>query len=143
MATHLLQRLLAAGRATAQTLRRRLADATRPATAPLVAGTLADLARSRPELLAEHAFLRQQLLILRRQARRPRCAPAERTLLVLRAGRLRTWRSVSCSVSSSPLPVRRHRVPGRGSSLGRRGRGGGHDVSEPQGVTMTALRHFW
>src|SRR5215216_938520 len=92
MATHLLQRLLAAGRATAQALRRRLAAATRPATAPLVAGTLADLARTKPELLAENALLRQQLIVLQRRVKRPRCTSADRALLVLLASRLRTWR---------------------------------------------------
>ncbi len=52
MATHLLQRLLAAGRAAAQALRRLLV-ATRPAAAPLVTGTLADLVRTKPELLVQ------------------------------------------------------------------------------------------
>src|SRR5215210_9378126 len=108
MATHLLQRLLAAGRATAQTLRRRLAAATRPATAPLVADTLADLARTKPELLAENALLRQQLLILRRQVRRPRCTQADRALLVLLASRLRTWRHALLLVQPDTL-LRWHR----------------------------------
>src|SRR5215212_10069024 len=92
MWTRPLHRLLAAGRATAQTLRRRLAAATRPATAPLVAGTLADLARTKPELLAENALLRQQLIVLQRRGKRPRCTAADRALLVLLASRLRTWR---------------------------------------------------
>jgi putative transposase len=86
-----LRRLLAAGRAAGQTLRRRLAAATRPAAASLLIGTVADLARTKPELLAENAFLRQQLIILRRQVRRPRCTTADRALLVLLARRLRTW----------------------------------------------------
>src|SRR5215210_4473756 len=86
-----LRRLLAAGPAAAQALRRRLRAATRPAAAPLLTGTLADLARTKPELVAENAFLRQQLLILGRQVRRPRCTTADRALLVLLAGRLRTW----------------------------------------------------
>jgi putative transposase len=57
----------------------------------LVAGTLADVARSKPELIAENALLRQQLLILRRSVKRPRCIERDRTLLVLLASRLRTW----------------------------------------------------
>ena len=85
MRTRPLHRLLAAGRATAQTLRRRLAAATRPATAPLVAGSLADLARTKPELFAEHALLRQQLIALQRRVTRPRCTAADRALLVLLA----------------------------------------------------------
>ena len=80
MGTHLLHRLLAAGRATARALRRRLRVATRPAAAPLFTGTLADLARTKPELLAENVLLRQQLLILRRPAKRPRCTRADRAL---------------------------------------------------------------
>ena len=71
MCSRLLRRLLATGRAAAQALRRRLAAATRPATVPLLTGTLADLARTKPQLVAENALLRQQLLILRRQTKRP------------------------------------------------------------------------
>ena len=67
-----LRRLLTAGLAAARALRRRLETATRPAAAPLLTGALADLARTKPELIAENAFLRQQLLILRRQVQRPR-----------------------------------------------------------------------
>jgi len=36
-----------------------------------VAGTLADLARSRPALVTENACPRQQLFILRRSGKRP------------------------------------------------------------------------
>ncbi len=57
MCTRPLHRLLAASRAAALALRRRLLAATRPVTAPLLAGTLADLARTKPELLAENALL--------------------------------------------------------------------------------------
>lgn len=35
--------------------------------------TLTDLTRTRAELLAENALLRQQLIILRRQVKRPAC----------------------------------------------------------------------
>src|SRR5215208_6581960 len=91
MWTRPLRRLLTAGRAVAEVLRRRLAAATSPAAAPLLVGTLADLARTKPALVAENALLRQQLLILHRQVKRPRCTPADRALLVLLASRLRTW----------------------------------------------------
>ena len=83
MWTRLLHRLLAAGRATAQALRRRLLAATRPAAEPLLTGTVADLVRTKPELVAENALLRQQLITLRRSVKRPRCTPADRALLVL------------------------------------------------------------
>jgi putative transposase len=74
MLAHLFHRVARVGRHLAQALRRRLAAATRPAAPTPVVGTLADLARSRPALVAENALLRQQLL------------------LVLLTSRLRTWR---------------------------------------------------
>ncbi len=108
MGTRLLHRLLAAGRAAARALRRRLRAATRPAAAALLTGTVADLARTKLELIAENAFLRQQLIVLRRQARRPRCTPADRALLVLLASRLRTWRQALLLVQPDTL-LRWHR----------------------------------
>jgi len=108
MRTRPLHRLLAAGRAAARALRRRLAAATRPATAPLLTGTVADLARTKPELLAENAFLRQQLIVLRRQVRRPRCTTADRALLVLLASRPHTWRHARLLVQPDTL-LRWHR----------------------------------
>ena len=59
-----LRRLLTGVRVAARAVRRRLRAATRPAAAPLLTGSLAGLARTKPELLAENAFLRQLLLIL-------------------------------------------------------------------------------
>jgi len=89
MPVRLLHRLLTLGRAVAQGLRRRLLDTTRPVVAPLAVGTRADLARSKPALVAENAFLRHQRAILHRSGKRPRCPRAERARLVLLAGRAR------------------------------------------------------
>jgi len=57
----------------------------KPAAPALIAGAVVDLVRSKPELVAENALLRQQLLVLRRSVKRPRCTPADRALLVLLA----------------------------------------------------------
>ncbi|MGH2387536.1 MAG: hypothetical protein ACRDIE_04975, partial [Chloroflexota bacterium] len=108
MFAELHQRLADAGRHVAQFLRRRLLVATKPAAAPPLAGTLADLVRSRPELIAENALLRQQVIILRRGVKRPRCTPTDRTLLVLLASRLRTWRAALLIVQPDTL-LRWHR----------------------------------
>lgn len=43
----------------------------KPVTTSFVLGTLADLTRGKAELLAENALLRHQLIILRRQVKRP------------------------------------------------------------------------
>jgi hypothetical protein len=85
MSIRLPHRLITLGRAAAHSLRRRLLAATRPAVTPLAVGTIANLARSKPALVAENAFLRHQLAILRRSVARPRCSPTDRALLMLLA----------------------------------------------------------
>ena len=90
MLAPLLHRIARAGQRLAQALGRRLAATTAPAAPVPVAATLADLVRSRPALVAENALLRQQLLILRRSVKRPRCTPTDWAFLVLLASRVRT-----------------------------------------------------
>jgi putative transposase len=63
-----------------------------PLTSSLPLGTLADLARSKSELIAEDALLRQQLIILKRQVKRPACTKRDRILLVLGARGVRAWK---------------------------------------------------
>ena len=65
---------------------------TRPLNTSLLLGMLADLARGKAELVAENALLRQQLIILRRQSKRPMCTKRDRSLLVLLARATRSWR---------------------------------------------------
>jgi putative transposase len=64
----------------------------KPSTTSLVFGTLADLTRGKAELLAENALLRQQLIILRRQMKRPVYRKTDRVLLVFLARMVRTWK---------------------------------------------------
>ena len=89
MLARLLHRVSCTGRAAFQALRRRLVAATKPAIPTLIAGALIDLVRSKPELVAENAFLRQQVVVLMRGVKRPRCTPTD---LVLLTGRVRAWR---------------------------------------------------
>lgn len=58
---------------------------TRPAVSHQVIGTLADLKRSKSELIAENMFLRQQLIVLERQVVRPKMTQRDRQVLVLLA----------------------------------------------------------
>ena len=51
-------------------LRARFLQWTAPLTCCLPLATVADLARSKAELVAENALLRQQLIILKRQVKR-------------------------------------------------------------------------
>jgi hypothetical protein len=68
-------------------------------------GTVADLARSKSELVAENALLRQQLLILRRHVKRPACTKTDRLLLVLLARMVRTWKQVHITRSARYAPA--------------------------------------
>jgi putative transposase len=61
----------------------RFARWTKPLTSSLPLQSLADLSRSKPELIVENALLRQQLIILKRQVKRPACTKTDRMLLVL------------------------------------------------------------
>ncbi len=104
----LVPRLSAPLQALAHMLHARLRALTKPAAAPLVGGALTDLRRSRPELLAENALLRQQVIILQRSVKRPRCTATDRALLVLLTSRLRTWRQAMLIVQPQTV-LRWHR----------------------------------
>ncbi len=108
MVTRLLACVRHTARRFAQALGRRLAAVTASAASPLVGGTLADLVRGKPALIAENALLRQQIIILRRSVKRPRCTPSDRTLLVLLASRVRLWRQALLIVQPETL-LRWHR----------------------------------
>ncbi|MCJ7569640.1 MAG: hypothetical protein MUO58_19195 [Anaerolineales bacterium] len=63
----------------------------KPNNPSLFAGTALDFTRSKTELILENAFLRQQLIVLNRQVKRPAPKPHERVLLVVLTSRLRSW----------------------------------------------------
>jgi putative transposase len=80
----------------------------KPPTGTPIGGALGDLTRTKAELLAENALLRQQLLILRRQVKRPVLTPADRLRLILLARLAGGWRSVLLIVQPDTL-LRWHR----------------------------------
>lgn len=80
----------------------------KPLTPSLPLETLADLGKSKPQLVAENAFLRQQLIILSRQVKRPVYRKADRMLLVLLARLVRTWKQALFIVQPNTL-LRWHR----------------------------------
>ena len=65
----------------------------KPTPSSLIPGTVADLMRSRSELILENAFLRQQVLVLSRQRKRSRLTHQDRRLFVLLAHWLPAWKS--------------------------------------------------
>jgi putative transposase len=91
-----------------QSFHQRFVAWTKPDTTSLIAGMLIDQARNKSELVAENAFLRQQLIILRRQVKRPTCTKTDRMLLVLLARMVRTWKQALFIVQPETL-LRWHR----------------------------------
>ena len=85
-----------------------LREWTRPDNHGLVGGTVADATRSKSELMLENALLRQQLIVLERQVKRPQWSWRERGIMVLLASQLRGWREAVFIVQPDTV-VRWHR----------------------------------
>src|SRR5262245_32309278 len=79
---------------------------TRPA--PVVGGLIEDVTRSRKELIAENALLRQQLIVAARAVGRPKFRAGERGLLVLLARLVPRWRDAVLLVRPETI-LRWHR----------------------------------
>jgi putative transposase len=86
----------------------RFAGWTKPLRTSLPLATLTDLGRSKSQLLAENALLRQQLIVLKREVKRPTFTRTDRILLVLLARLVRTWRQALLIVQPDTL-LRWHR----------------------------------
>ena len=86
----------------------RFACWTKPLRTSLPLSTLADLGRSKSELIAENALLRQQLIVLRREVKRPTFTRTDRILLILVARLVRTWQQALFIVQPDTL-LRWHR----------------------------------
>jgi putative transposase len=87
--------------------------------------TIADLCRSKEELLAENMFLRQQLIVLEREVKRPKLKQHDRQILVLLSIRIQAWREALMAVKPDTL-IGWHRqgfkLFWRKKSQGKRGR---------------------
>jgi len=81
---------------------------TKPATAILVTSALPDMTRSRGDLIAENLMLRQQLIVLKRQVKRPQLAHGDRLRLVLLARCIQFWQQALLIVQPDTL-LRWHR----------------------------------
>ena len=89
-------------------LHQRFVNWTKPETSSLLLGTLTDLSRPKSELVAENALLRQQLIILCRQVKRPACTRTDQMLLLLLASMVHTWKQALFIVQPETL-LRWHR----------------------------------
>ncbi len=81
---------------------------TKPIADAPVPGILADLSRSKPQLIAENLLLRQQLVVLKRSVKRPHFTRVDRALFVLLASKVRSWKEALLIVKPETV-LRWHR----------------------------------
>ena len=89
-------------------LQQRIKHWTKPAIAVLIPGLIADVIRSRSDLIVENALLRQQLIVLHRQIKRPQLTNRDRKLFVLLACLSKLWKQSMHIVQPDTL-LRWHR----------------------------------
>src|SRR4051794_16739689 len=90
-------------------IQKRFVALTKPATRSLPIGIISDISRTKKELIAENALLRQQLIVLNRQLKRPHFKPKDKFLLVLLASWAKTWKQALLIVQPDTL-LRWHRL---------------------------------
>jgi len=73
-------------------LQARIKSWIKPATPVLIIDLLSDLTHSRPDLIVENVLLRQQLIILKRQIKRPQLSNPDRIRLVLLSHFTKFWK---------------------------------------------------
>jgi putative transposase len=77
-----------------QTFRQLLKSWTKPIIDTIPIGAVTDLTRRKSDLLLENTLLRHQLIVLRRQSKRPQLSWKDRLFMVLLASQLPTWRQI-------------------------------------------------
>ena len=76
---------------------------TKPSIERLAVGAAFDLTRSKSELMAENALLRQQLIVLNRQIKRPQLTQHDRLRLVFLASSVSRWKEALIIVKPDTL----------------------------------------
>ncbi len=108
MFINLVNRVKQALNTGVQAVRKHLASRTKPTNNSLGRESLHDLVHTKPELIAENALLRQQLIVLNRSVKRPCLTGNDRSLLVLLASCVCTWQDAVLIVKPDTL-LRWHR----------------------------------
>src|SRR5579859_3145728 len=80
----------------------------KPETTSQVLETVQDLLRTKAELVAENAMLRQQLIVLKRSVKQPKLTRRDRWLMVLLASKLPNWKQAVLIIPLATL-LRWHR----------------------------------
>ena len=89
-------------------LKERIKHWIKPASSVQIIGTLLDLTRNRTDLIVENALLRQQLIVLNRQIKRPRLTNPDRFRLVFLSHFTAFWKQALHIVQPDTL-LRWHR----------------------------------
>jgi putative transposase len=92
----------------ASRVKQHLKQWSKPAIGRITVGSLSDLRRSRKDLIIENAILRQQLIVLNRQVKRPQLTQGDRVRFVLLARLTEFWRQALHIVQPDTL-LRWHR----------------------------------
>ncbi len=111
----------------------------KPTSQSLVLGTVADLTRGRSELVLENAFLRQQVIVLSREKKRPALTNKDRRLLVLLARLLPAWKEALMIVQPDTL-IRWHRELFR---IVWRHKSRAKPKPQPATLPVTTVRLIW
>jgi transposase InsO family protein len=89
-------------------LQKRIKHWIKPAHPGLISGLLSDLTRNRTDLVVENALLRQQLIVLKRQVKRPLLTDSDRFSLVVLSHFTRFWKQ-SLHIAQPETLLRWHR----------------------------------
>src|SRR6185436_19168760 len=103
MFVRLLNRLKSMADRLVKGLSKWVAQWAEPIKETLVGGAMSDVAISKGDLIAENALLRQQLIVLKRQVKRPQLKGHDRRLLVLLASKARAWRQALLLIKPETL----------------------------------------
>ena len=76
---------------------------TKPLKETLVGGIAHDAVKTKTELVVENTLLRQQLIVLKRQVKRPQLKGRDRLLLVVLVSKLRQWRQALLIIKPETL----------------------------------------
>jgi hypothetical protein len=113
----MIRRILNSWKNLGSRVKQHLRQWTKPVTAILVTGILSDMTRSRADLIAENAILRQQLIVLNRQVKRPRLANADLCWLLIPSAGLGGLQSVEWDSGARTSGLCNNYHPGSSVSL--------------------------
>jgi hypothetical protein len=91
-----------------QAVKRWFRQWAKPTNDTMVLNAILDMTSSRWELMLENALLRQQVIVLQRQIKRPKLNWRDRALFVLLSSKLRSWRQALVIVQPDTV-LRWHR----------------------------------